>query len=132
MSQLRDVTARVEIGEHAYETDLNELQRYWYGDFLILWRPPVPVPRTLAPGMRGAEVRWLRQGLEQARGEPARTGASDVYDRELARLVEDFQRAHRLTVDGSAGQQTQAMLDAQLGSPGAPTLGAAPPAASGG
>ncbi len=121
VSQLRDATARVELGDRAIDADLNELQRYWFGDFLILWRPPNG-SRTLSPGMRGAEVRWLRQGLQQIRGEPPRTGASDVYDGELVRLVEDFQRAHRLTVDGIAGQQTQLMLDGQLGAPGTPTL----------
>jgi general secretion pathway protein A len=122
VAQLRDATARVEIGGRTYEADLNELQRYWFGDFLILWRPPLPMARTLSPGMRGAEVRWLRQGLLQVRGEPPRTGASDVYDAELAKLVEDFQRANRLTVDGIVGQQTQVMLDGQLGSPGSPVL----------
>jgi general secretion pathway protein A len=121
VSQLRDTSARVELGGRTYDADLNELQRYWFGDFLILWRPPLP-GRTLSPGMRGAEVRWLRQGLQQIRGEPPRTGASDVYDGELVRLVEDFQRMHRLTVDGIAGQQTQVMLDGQLGAPGTPTL----------
>jgi general secretion pathway protein A len=121
VSQLRDTSARVELGGRAYDADLNELQRYWFGDFLLLWRPPLP-GRTLSPGMRGDEVRWLRQGLQQIRGEPPRTGASDVYDGELVRLVEDFQRMHRLTVDGIAGQQTQVMLDGQLGAPGTPTL----------
>jgi general secretion pathway protein A len=122
VSQLRDATARIDLAGRAYEVDLNDLQRYWFGDFLILWRPPLPMARTLSPGMRGAEVRWLRQGLLQLRGEPPRTGASDVYDGELAKLVEDFQRANRLTVDGIAGQQTQVMLDGQLGSPGSPAL----------
>jgi general secretion pathway protein A len=121
VSQLRDTSARVELGGRTFDADLNELQRYWFGDFLILWRPPLP-GRTLTPGMRGAEVRWLRQGLQQIRGESPRTGASDVYDGDLVRLVEDFQRMHRLTVDGIAGQQTQVMLDGQLGAPGTPTL----------
>jgi general secretion pathway protein A len=122
ISQLRDSSARLELGTAAYETDLNELQRYWYGDFLILWRPPITMARALTPGMRGADVRWLRQGLQQIRGETPRTGASDVYDRDLVKLVEDFQRTHRLTVDGIAGQQTVVMLDAQLAAPGSPTL----------
>jgi len=42
---------------------------------------------------------------------------------ELARLVEEFQRGHRLTVDGIAGVQTQVVLDALVGAPGTPTLG---------
>ena len=122
VSRLGDTSARLEVGTAAYETDLNELQRYWYGDFLILWRPPIAMARALAPGMRGAEVRWLRQGLQQVRGEAPRTGASDLYDRDLVKLVEDFQRTHRLAVDGIAGQQTIVMLDAQIAAPGSPTL----------
>jgi general secretion pathway protein A len=122
VSQLGDSTARLEVGGAAIDANLLDLQRWWYGDFLILWRPPLPMARTLTPGMRGDEVRWLRQGLRTIRGEPTRTGGSDVYDRELVQLVQDFQRAHRLTVDGIAGTQTQVMIDALLGSPGAPTL----------
>lgn len=122
VSQLGEATARLEVGGAAMDANLLDLQRWWYGDFLILWRPPLPMARTLTPGMRGDEVRWLRQGLRAIRGEPARTGGSDVYDRELVQLVQDFQRAHRLTVDGIAGTQTQVMIDALLGSPGAPTL----------
>jgi general secretion pathway protein A len=121
LTRLDDARARLETGGRTYDADLGELQRYWYGDFLILWRPPAPQARTLAPGMRGTEVRWLRESLHSLRGEPVR-GGSDVYDRELARMVEQFQREHRLAVDGIAGVQTQVMLDAQLGGPNVPRL----------
>jgi general secretion pathway protein A len=72
--------------------------------------------------MRGPEVRWLRQGLATARGESA-VGATDLYDPPLQHSVEEFQRGHRLTVDGIAGVQTQVVLDALVGLPGTPTLG---------
>jgi general secretion pathway protein A len=121
ISALSDTSAELLAGDASLTADLLDLQRWWYGDFLVLWHPPVPMARTLLPGMRGAEVRWLRQGLQTVRGEPAR-GGSDLYDKELENLVEDFQRAHRLAVDGIAGGQTQAMLDALLGAPGTPTL----------
>jgi peptidoglycan hydrolase-like protein with peptidoglycan-binding domain len=38
------------------------------------------------------------------------------------RLVEQFQRANRLTVDGIAGLETQIALDAALAAPGSPLL----------
>ncbi len=121
VSALDETTADLEAGDAHLKADLLDLQRWWYGPFLVLWRPPVPMARLLKPGMRGAEVHWLRQGLATVRGEPA-TGGSDLYDKDLQQRVEDFQRAHRLAVDGIAGEQTQVLLDALVGAPGAPTL----------
>ncbi|HXQ64411.1 MAG TPA: AAA family ATPase [Steroidobacteraceae bacterium] len=121
VSSLTDRTARLEAGEAALTADLLDLQRGWYGEFLVLWRPPVAMAHPLRPGMHGADVRWLRQGLAAVRGEPVHE-ESDRYDTDLERLVEDFQRAHRLVVDGIAGEQTQLLLDALVGAPGTPTL----------
>jgi general secretion pathway protein A len=121
VSSLGERAAQLEAGGATLKADLLDLQRFWYGDFLVLWRPPLPMARLLRPGMRGAEVRWLRQGLATVRGETL-AGGSDVYDQDLERLVEDFQRAHRLTVDGIAGERTQVLLDGLLGAPGTPTL----------
>jgi general secretion pathway protein A len=72
--------------------------------------------------MRGDDVRWLRQGLEQLSGVSAAEPAGDYFDAGLQALVEDFQRSRRLSVDGIAGLQTQLVLDSALGLPGAPTL----------
>ncbi|HXQ32085.1 MAG TPA: AAA family ATPase [Steroidobacteraceae bacterium] len=121
VSALTDRTALIEAGEATVTADLLDLQRGWYGEFLVLWRPPVAMAHPLRPGMHGAEVRWLRQGLATVRGEAVRDD-SDRYDTDLERLVEDFQRSHRLVVDGIAGEQTQLLLDALVGAPGTPTL----------
>jgi general secretion pathway protein A len=51
----------------------------------------------------------------------------DVYDQELATAVENFQRQHRLDVDGIAGLQTQVVLDTALAEPGSPLLLQTPP-----
>ena len=48
--------------------------------------------------------------------------ASDYYDEDLVKMVEDFQRQYRLNVDGIAGVQTQIVLDALNGTPGTPVL----------
>ena len=45
-----------------------------------------------------------------------------MYDDELVRLVQDFQRQHRLAVDGVAGVQTQIALDTVLNATDSPTI----------
>jgi general secretion pathway protein A len=121
---LTDEAATIDLGGTTYDLPIAAVSRYWFGDFLLLWRPPLAVPKSLAPGMRGADVRWLRENLRTAQGLPqAGTRVSDVYDDELTRLVQDFQRAHRLSADGVAGVQTQIVLDTVLNPAGSPTLG---------
>jgi len=116
--------ARLLIGAREARVPVAELADYWFGEFLVLWRPQNGELRPLRAGMRGDDVRWLRQGLEHLHGLPASTETGDVFDAELERLVEDFQRSRRLAVDGVAGLQTLLVLDSALGAPGTPTLGA--------
>ena len=122
LSGLGQGQARLLIGASESEVPIAELADYWFGEFLILWRPQAGDLRPLRAGMRGEDVRWLRNGLEQLGGLPVSEPAHDVFDAELQRLVEDFQRSRRLSVDGVAGVQTQLVLDAALGAPGAPRL----------
>jgi general secretion pathway protein A len=122
LTGLTDEHATLELGGERREVGITALSRYWFGDFLLLWRPPLAVVKSLGPGMRGEDVRWLRQSVRAAQGLPATGPASDVYDEELVRLVQDFQRQHRLAVDGVAGVQTQIVLDTTLNATGSPTI----------
>jgi general secretion pathway protein A len=90
----------------------------------LLWKPQVAGQRALTLGMRGPEVRWLRKSLSSVQGH-AGESATDVFDEELAHMVESFQREHHLNVDGIAGVQTQIVLDTIVNPPGAPLLLAA-------
>jgi general secretion pathway protein A len=127
IERLDEQGARLAIGGAPYTVSLAELARHWFGEFLVVWRPSQPVVKDLRLGMRGEDVRWLRQGLAQVNGLPAEAAGGDAFDAEVERLVEDFQRTRRLTVDGIAGMQTQLLLDSALGAPGTPTLLAPPP-----
>ena len=118
---LSDETATFEFGGQARAVPIAEASRYWFGDFLLLWRPPMAVAKSLAPGMHGEDVKWLRESLLAAQGLPAAPGG-DAYDAELTRLVQDFQRQHRLVVDGVAGVQTQIVLDTAIRATGSPTI----------
>jgi general secretion pathway protein A len=114
--------AKVRFAEATRDISIASLSRLWYGDYLLLWRPQVAAPRALSAGMQGAGVRWLRTSLNTVHGKSAEDEASDYYDEELVKMVEDFQRQHRLNVDGIAGVQTQIVLDTLNNSAGAPLL----------
>jgi len=122
LTRLGDDTATIDLGGEARAVPIAGMSRYWFGDFLLLWRPPLAVAKALAPGMRGADVRWLRENLRVAQGLPAAPAGSDFYDEDLARLVQDFQRQHRLNIDGVAGVQTQIVLDTVVNATGSPTI----------
>jgi general secretion pathway protein A len=121
LAALDDEKATIDLGGQPHPVSIAGLSRYWFGDFLLLWRPPMAVAKALTPGMRGADVRWLRESLRTAQGLPAAPGP-DVYDEDLVRLVQDFQRTHRLNIDGVAGVQTQIVLDTVLNATGSPTI----------
>jgi general secretion pathway protein A len=72
--------------------------------------------------MQGEAVLWLRHSLNSIQGRPKEESASDYYDEDLVQMVEDFQRQHRLNVDGVAGAQTQILIDALSNPAGAPLL----------
>ncbi len=122
LSALDDDYATLEVGDHSQRVPLGELSRDWFGDFTLIWKPKTLRTRELSMGMHGDEVRWLRRSLNALHGAASDPTHSDVYDEELAIAVQNFQREHRLNVDGIAGLQTQVVLDTALADPGSPML----------
>jgi general secretion pathway protein A len=126
---LTDEAAQVQIGTHMASVAIADLARYWFGDFVLLWRPATKSVHDLSAGMHGLQVRRLREQLDRWRGAPS-PAPGDDYDENLMRLVEQFQRANRLSVDGIAGIETQVALDAAIAAPDSPLL--APPSSPAG
>jgi general secretion pathway protein A len=122
LSALDDQDATLMLGEHNQRVPLEELARDWFGDFTVVWKPKTSHTRALSVGMRGDEVRWLRRSLNALHGASSDPEHADVYDEALAIEVQNFQREHRLNVDGIAGLQTQVVLDTALAEPGSPLL----------
>ena len=122
LTALDDEHARLELGGLAQQVPIGELSRYWMGDFVMLWRPASSPVKPLSAGMRGADVRWLRQSLQQLHGQHSDAPASDVFDEDLTREVREFQRQHQLNVDGIAGLQTQIALAGAVAGPNGPLL----------
>jgi general secretion pathway protein A len=122
LSSLDDQTATLNLGEHNAKVSIDDLSRDWFGDFTVVWKPKTSRTRLLSLGMQGDEVRWLRRSLNALGGLASDPEHADVYDQELAIAVQNFQREHRLNVDGIAGVQTQVVLDTALADPNSPLL----------
>jgi general secretion pathway protein A len=122
LSALDDRFATLDLGEHNQRVPLDEVSRDWFGEFTVVWKPKTAHIRPLSVGMHGDEVRWLRRSLNALQGAASDPEHGDVYDQELAIAVQNFQREHRLNVDGVAGIQTQVVLDTALAEPGSPML----------
>jgi general secretion pathway protein A len=122
LSSLDDTTATLNLGEHNEKVSLDDLSRDWFGEFTVIWKPKTLRTRLLSLGMQGDEVRWLRRSLNALAGGASDPEHADVYDQELAIAVQNFQREHRLNVDGIAGVQTQVVLDTALADPSSPLL----------
>ena len=102
---------------------LDAVSELWFGQYLLIWKPANGVSVALVPGTQDPNVTWLRQSLaaidERYRTEPL---DSDIYDRRLGDRVREFQREHRLIVDGLAGRQTQIIINSLLAMEDVPRL----------
>src|SRR6185295_6812973 len=79
LTALNDERASISLGTEKHDVGIAELARYWFGDFVMLWRPGTAKVKPLSVGMQGDEVRWLRQSLARANGATPDAKASDVF-----------------------------------------------------
>jgi general secretion pathway protein A len=122
LTALTDKTATLVLGDHTEQLPLDDVSRYWFGEFTVVWKPKTKRTRELSVGMSGDEVRWLRRSLKALQGAAVDPDQGDQFDADLAKQVEDFQREHRLNVDGIAGIRTQMVLETALADPDSPLL----------
>jgi general secretion pathway protein A len=108
---LKDEKITLEIGGHTREFPRTDVERYWYGKFLTLWRPPVTGEAPLRVGVQGPAVVWLRGALARANGQAVPSEDKPAFDAELAEQVKAFQRRQHLEPDGVAGRNTLMHLD---------------------
>ena len=118
-------TAVLATGGDPVTVPIDRLSEYWFGQYMLVWRPPNGVEEAVGPGAQSETVRWLRQSLAEldGRADPAALN-SDVFDAELQQRVMAFQRQHRLEADGLAGQKTQININSLLALDDVPRLSA--------
>ena len=108
MTALQDDAATLDVAGETIMLPLTEIEQFWDGAFVVLWRTPGLTSTDLRPGTSSRDVAWLRQQLANGSSGERTT----VYDDELKRRVVAFQRANGLTPDGIVGDETLVRLTA--------------------
>ena len=114
--------ATLELGGERLQWPLAEVDRYWYGQYVLLWRPPVGT-ETLRIGDRGQDVTWLRELLNRLLPDTrADSALPDQFDAGLVQQVKRFQAQHSLDQDGVVGSLTLIHLNSADARSGGPRL----------
>ncbi|MGI9235834.1 MAG: AAA family ATPase [Woeseiaceae bacterium] len=122
MAMLGD-SAELSIGGVLVSHRVQSITDAWFGQYMLLWRPPGGNAASLGPGSRGPDVLRLRESLAAIDQKfTSNSLDAEVYNAELEQFVRAFQRTHRLDVDGVAGQQTQIVINSLLTVDGTPRL----------
>ena len=115
ITRLREQIATINFLGQTLEIPLKDVQEYWLGQFLLLWRPPNVPPPILRRGKSDKTVVWLRKSLNTLSGESTNQRLSSYFDNTLRKQVIAFQREQKLVADGVVGEKTFLMLNTLLG-----------------
>jgi len=122
VAALDDARVTLEFGERRLSVPLAEVEPFWDGSFILLWKPPALNAIPIVPGARGRDVAWLRQRLGEVDGLRAVSASREAYDDDLRQRVVAFQRGRSLVPDGVVAEETLTHLARALAEPGIPSL----------
>jgi len=111
ITSLQDNVATIFANNIKYRIELNILNQYWYGQFILLWKKPENYSAAVLPGDNGNIVNWLQAQFPAA----GSSTSSNIYDDSLKTKVKNFQASHGLSADGIVGPVTIIHLNAQSG-----------------
>jgi general secretion pathway protein A len=121
LTALQGDKATLATGRDVRTIDVRQVEQTWTGEYLLIWRGPPKLDKSLKPGSRGPLVAWLDKQLAVVQGRPARVGPDQVYDEEIMKEVKELQRTTGLEADGIVGPKTVMQITAIAGK-GGPVL----------
>ena len=89
-------TALVHVGSEKRKVPVSEIEKYWFGDFTMVWRVPAEYRGAIKPGDRGPAVQWLAAQFSAREGSEPAKRPTQVYDAGLLKQVKRFQIAEGL------------------------------------
>ncbi len=110
------------MGSALYRTTIEQVDRYWFGDYSLLLQATPTGRLYLKMGDRSPDVNWIRQQLEIAQGVRIPAADPDLFDFALQKQVLAFQRSQGLMADGIVGKNTLIQLNSSTGREGVPLL----------
>ena len=117
LNNLNKNKATLNTGQNTFEIDSRLIEKYWYGEFSLLWQAPPFYQQTILPGSNGEVVQWLGQQLNRLYDHSGAPTIYDTYSEELVALLKRFQKSKGLIPDGIAGPLTLIHLNTEIGQP---------------
>jgi general secretion pathway protein A len=109
--QIKDQEVILDFGDDRLSLSKTDLDPFWFGDFILIWKPPPIKSAILKKGDVGPDVRWLRAQLNRIEGLSDTSGTEKaVFDDILEMRVINFQQSHAVEADGIVGEQTLIQL----------------------
>lgn len=115
ITQLNERKATLNTGKNTIQVSATELDKYWLGEYTLLWRKPPYYKNALTPGNNGPMVQWLDQQMVRLYGHSKAPTINDTYTDDLISQVKKFQLSKGLIPDGVAGPITFILLNTELG-----------------
>ncbi len=106
--------ATVFSNNKAYSVKLDDIDKHWYGSFILLWRKPEHYSSVITPGDSSDIITWLNTQLIKI-NKTQLTDIISVYDDHLIDKVKAFQLQQGLTADGIVGPVTIIHINTQSG-----------------
>ncbi|MGB5441212.1 MAG: AAA family ATPase [Gammaproteobacteria bacterium] len=116
--------AELIIGEELYRMEVGQVDRFWYGDYLLLFQTPPGGKLYLRAGSQAEDVRWLRNQLELVLDVKIPADNPLLFDQKLKWHLLDFQKRRGLVADGVMGRNTIIHLNSVSSLAGIPRLSA--------
>lgn len=110
LEKLNGYEATFLVADKRIKLDTGALENRWFGEYLLLWKPPIGFSGSLHPGQQSQMVGWLastlkQQGLYQPKGNETRLEGA------LLGALKRFQFTSNLVPDGVLGAQTIIQLN---------------------
>jgi general secretion pathway protein A len=126
LQHLEDSVADLIIGSELHRLSIEQVGRYWYGEFTLLLQPAPGGRAYLRAGQRNPDVAWLRDQIEKIQGVKIPAADPNHFDNVLYEHVLEFQRSRGLVPDGVVGRHTLIHLNSGSGRNGIPRLSTEP------
>ncbi len=115
ITSINDDIATVYSNNTVYTVKLSEIDKHWYGSFILLWKKPDNYLTAITPGDRGSIINWLYTQLIKIKNQPLPDMAINTYNEQIIKEVKDFQLQQGLAADGIVGPVTIIHLNTESG-----------------
>ena len=111
LQHLDDDVIELIIDNELYRMSMEQVESYWYGDYVMLLQIPPGGRLYLKVGDRNTDVAWVREQLATVLGADIPAADPLYFDYSLQKQVLEFQRRRGLAPDGIVGKNTIIQLN---------------------